>query len=70
MPRHDEIFFFRASATCTVESGTGRRVEGEGKEVQGFDEVGDERAGNTEVEETADVYDECQAENYVEDSLP
>ena len=70
MPRHDKIFLFRPGAACTVESGAGRRIEGKGKEIQGLEEVGDERAGNAEVEETADVYDECQAEDYIEDSLP
>ena len=64
------MFLLRAGATCTIEGGAGRRVEGKGKEVLGFNEVGDERASNAEVEETADIYNEYQAEDDIKDSLP
>ena len=70
MPRHDKLFLLRAGAACTVEGGAGWRVEGKGKEVQGFNKVGDERASNAEVEETADIDNECQAEDDIENSLP
>ncbi len=70
MPRHDKMFLLRAGAACTVEGGAGRRVEGKGKEIQGINEVGHERASDAEVEETADIYNKCQAEDDIEDSLP
>ena len=70
MPRHDKMFLLRAGAACTVEGGAGRRVDGKGKEIRGINEVGHERASDAEVEETANIYNKCQAEDDIEDSLP